>query len=220
MYTTTDTARLRRVAATLLIAGAACVTFAALVTTAGLGSAALLLAGNLLGLLLLGIGLAFWVLGQERRSGVMIDNKGLLLNLGHSSAFIAWQNIERAGATTCFTSVLMIGSRRQLGIALRDVRPYIQSYEERLPGRGPIQAGLRLVQQALRARHPLADEELALYLAGCRHRTGYDVLIPEALLGRSADTFAQQIEERRTRCGLYSALHTSACDPRTVPTRP
>jgi hypothetical protein len=219
MRTTTDTARLRRVAATLLVAGAGCVTLDSLLAASGVGPGALLLAGDLLGLLLLAVGLAFWVLGQDQRGGVVIDNKGLLLNLGHSSAFVAWENIERAGGTSCFTSVLMLGSRRQLGIALRDTRPYIQSYEERMPGHGPIRTGLRLVQQALRARHPLADEELALHLAGCRQRTGYDVLVPEALLGRSADAFARQIEERRVRVGVPLGRSTAQRAPQTTPTR-
>lgn len=199
MRTNSNTYLLRRIAATLLATGAASIALDSLLGALWPTCPLLLIAGDVLGLLLVAVGLAFWSLGHDRRAGVIVDGKGLLLNLGHSSAFIAWDNIERAGTSQCFTSVLMLGSRRQFGIALRDVQPYIQSYEERLPGGGPIKAGLRLVQQALRARHPLADEELALYLATCRRRSGYDVLVPEALLGQSAILFAEQVEAQRAR---------------------
>jgi hypothetical protein len=194
MRTTFNSRRLRLVATLLLVLGGGCV---ALATFLPLGSP-LPLAGMALGSVLVAVALKFWGLSRDRRAGVIVDSKGLLLNLGHSSAFISWANIERAGTSTRVTSLLTIGSRRQLGIALRDVRPYIQSYEERLPsGSGAIGDALRRAQQLLRARHPLADEELALHLAMSRRRTGYDVVIPEALLGQPAHVFIELIEERR-----------------------
>lgn len=194
MRTTPNHARLRGVAVLFLSLGAAAI---ALVSARPFHPM-LLMIGSALSLPLAAVGLAFWSLSRDRKAGVIADSKGLLLNLGHCSAFIAWDNIERVGTTSCFTSVLTLGSRRQLGIALRDVRPYIQSYEDRVPSAsGPIQEGLRLVQRALRARRPLADAELALHLAASRRRTGYDVLIPEALLGQPAITFADLLDERR-----------------------
>src|SRR5690348_6933793 len=54
---------------------------------------------ELLGLLGLALGVAFWLLGNDRQAGITFDSKGLLLNLGHSSAFISWSNIERVGVT-------------------------------------------------------------------------------------------------------------------------
>jgi hypothetical protein len=158
----------------------------------------LMLGACLTALPLFAAGLAFWTLSRDRQAGVIVDDKGLLLNLGQSSAFISWSNIERVGITGRPTSMLAFGSRWQLGIALRDVRPYIQSYEERLPAAtGPIQHGLRLVQRFFRERRPLGDEELALYLTACRKRTGFEVVIPEALLDRPAAEFAAVIEQRR-----------------------
>jgi hypothetical protein len=97
MRTISDTVRLRRVAATLLVAGASSIALDSLLSAARLASPALLIVGDLLGALLLAVGLAFWALSHDRRAGVVIDGKGLLLNLGHSSAFISWDNIERAG---------------------------------------------------------------------------------------------------------------------------
>src|SRR5262245_50319929 len=42
---------------------------------------------ELLGLLLLAIGIAFWQMSVDTRAGIVFDAKGLLFNLGHSSAF-------------------------------------------------------------------------------------------------------------------------------------
>ena len=221
MRTTFNRARLRKIALVLLILGGCFIVigaglFARLLAEPVLRAISYLfgaslppiyLAHNVLALgaflsalPLFAAGLAFWTLSRDRQAGVTIDRKGLLLNLGQSSAFVAWSNIERVGVTWRGTSVLAFGSRWQLGIALRDVRPYIQSYEERLPkAPGPIERGLQLVRSALRASRPPADAELALHLATCRQRTGYDIVIPEALLGGSAADFAALIEEGRAR---------------------
>jgi hypothetical protein len=139
----------------------------------------------------------FWALSRDCRAGIVVDGKGLVLNLGTSSAFIAWANIERVGVTWHCTSMLALGSRRQLGISLRDVLPYVQSYEQRVPvGPGPLEWGLRLVRRMLRERYA-SDNELALHLGHCRRRTGFDVLIPEALLGQPAAFFAELIDDHR-----------------------
>ena len=173
----------------------------------------LMIAGvELLGLLLLAVGVAFWQIGIDKRAGIVFDAKGLLLNLGHSSAFIAWENIERAGASSYRASVLSIGSRRQLGIRLRDVRAYAQSYEERLPAsQGLLAHGLRLIQALLRP-YECADASPVDRMARCRAETGYDVLVPEALLGGSAAAFVELLDvyrlrlaERRTLGSFYLA---------------
>lgn len=194
MRTSFNSRRLGIVALALGALAAICALAAVLLPIQG----PLPLAGLALASLLAAVALRFWALSRDRRAGVIVDSKGLLLNLGHSSAFISWANIERAGTSTRVTSVLTIGSRRQLGIALRDVRPYIQSYEERLPsGSGALFGALRQLQRLGVARHQLADEELALHLAVSRRRTGFDVIIPEALLGQPASVFVELIEDRR-----------------------
>jgi hypothetical protein len=153
---------------------------------------------ELLALLLLAIGIAFWQISIDRRAGIVFDGKGLTLNLGHSSAFIAWENIERVGVSSYRASVLAIGSEKQLGIALRDVEPYVQSYEGRLPAaRGPLARALRLIETILRPYRRMADGELRAELARCRAQSGYDVLVPEALLGGTAEAFVDLVEVYR-----------------------
>src|SRR3954462_14958905 len=93
----------------------------------------LVLCVELLAFLALAIGVAFWLLSSDRQAGITFDSKGMLLNLGHSSAFISWANIERVGVTERRDSLLAIGSARQIGIALRNSQAYIQTYEDRLP---------------------------------------------------------------------------------------
>jgi hypothetical protein len=168
---------------------------------------------ELLGLLLLAIGVAFWQMSVDKRAGIVFDAKGLLLNLGHSSAFIAWENIERVGVSGYRASVLALGSRRQLGIRLRDVQAYVQSYEDRLPAaRGLLAHGLRLIQSLLRPYQRIADAPILSHLAQTRAETGYDVLVPEALLGGAADAFVDLVDtyrlrssERRTLGSFYPA---------------
>jgi len=168
---------------------------------------------ELLALLLLAVGVAFWQIGADKRAGIVFDAKGLLLNLGHSSAFIAWENIERVGVSSYRTRLLAIGSRRQLGIRLRDVGAYVQSYEERLPAaQGLLARGLRLVQSLLRPYQRPLDTPIITYLAHCRAETSYDVLVPEALLGGTAEAFVDLLDvyrlrssERRTLGSFYLA---------------
>lgn len=169
---------------------------------------------ELLALLLLAVGVAFWQIGADKRAGIVFDAKGLLLNLGHSSAFIAWENIERVGVSSYRMRLLAIGSRRQLGIRLRDVGAYVQSYEERLPAaEGLLARGLRLVQVLLRPYERAVDSPvIASYLAHCRAETNYDVLVPEALLGGTAEAFVELLDiyrlrssERRTLGSFYLA---------------
>ncbi|HWQ14085.1 MAG TPA: hypothetical protein VNL77_14895 [Roseiflexaceae bacterium] len=199
MRTRPNRAQLRRVALASLGLGAGLFVLGALLISEwapGVGLALGMCAG---GLPLLAMALWFWALSRDRRAGIVVDSKGLLLNLGASSAFIAWDNIERVGVTWHYTGPLALGSRRQLGVALRDALPYIQSYEERVPAApGPLGWGLRLARLALREGHS-SDNALALHLVECRRRSGYDVLIPEELLGQPALFFAEVIEARRHR---------------------
>jgi hypothetical protein len=149
---------------------------------------------------------AFWLLSSDRQAGITFDSKGMLLNLGHSSSFINWANIERVGVTSRRDSVLTIGSARQIGITLRNSQAYIQSYEERLPAtRGILAGGVGLLDTALRPWQRVSDAPIAARLAACHAQTGYHVLVPEALLGGSAAAFVELIDmyrlqpaERRT----------------------
>ena len=94
---------------------------------------------EVLGLLLLAIGIAFWQMSVDTRAGIVFDAKGLLLNLGHSSAVIAWENIERVGGSGYRASVLALGSRQQLGIRLRDVRAQVRpDLEKKIKALGGI----------------------------------------------------------------------------------
>ena len=184
--------RLRVVALSCWAVGGWCIIYGAQLTPV------LLISTILLGALLLAIGLAFWQLSGDRRAGIVFDAKGILLNLGHSSAFISWENIERVGVIQRRDSVFAIGSRRQIGIKLRDIQQYVQSYEERLPAaRGAFAGALRLLDTALRPLHQIDDRALRSHLALCRAQTGYDALIPEALLGGRAEAFAAILESYR-----------------------
>jgi len=169
----------------------------------------LLISVELLALLLLAIGVAFWQLSSDLRAGIVFDTKGLLLNLGHSSAFIVWENIERVGVSRHRSNLLTLGSRRQLGIVLRDTRPYLQSYEARLPAaQGVLARGLRLIEGTLRPYRRVSDTPIANQIASCRLQTGYDVLIPEALLGGTADAFVDLVEAYRLRPSARRALES------------
>ena len=184
-------ARLRVVALSCWAIGAWCVVQGVLL----LFAPSLLLSVEILGLLLLGVGMAFWLLSNDDRAGIIFDTKGLLFNLGHCSAFIAWDNIEQIGVTARRDSLFALGSRHQLGIKLRDVQQYVQTYEERLPvTRGVFGRGLQIVERALRPLHKADDRSLTQQLALCRARTGFDTLIPEMLLGGRAEAFAEILE--------------------------
>lgn len=158
----------------------------------------LVLCIELLALLGLAVGVAFWLLSSDRQAGITFDSKGMMLNLGHSSAFISWANIERVGVTARRDSLLALGSARQVGIALRDSQAYIQSYEDRLPAtRGVLARGIWLIDTALRPWQHVNDAPIAARLATCQLQTGYQVLVPEALLGGSAEAFVKLIDTYR-----------------------
>ena len=146
----------------------------------------------------LAVGVAFWLLSSDRQAGITFDSKGMLLNLGHSSSFINWANIERVGVTSRRDSLLTIGSARQIGIVLRNQQAYIQTYEDRLPAtRGALARGIRLIDTALRPWRRVSDAPIAARLATCHAQTGYHVLVPEALLGGTAEAFVTLIETYR-----------------------
>ena len=152
----------------------------------------LAVAGALLAILCLALGVAFWLLGNDRQAGISLDRKGLMLNLGHSSAFITWDNIASLGVCRGHMSLLALGSSSQLGIRLYHPEHYLQSYEARLP------ASAGLLAQAVRLVRALtggASAEPGLNtLEDLRQRTGYDVLIPEAQLGGRAQAFVKILE--------------------------
>ena len=169
-----------------------------IVAAAQLSAAPLLVSALLLGLLLLAVGLAFWQLGGDQRAGIIFDPKGIVLNLGHCSAFVAWDNIERVGVTRRRDSLIALGGRRQIGLALRDPQQYLQSYEQRLPAaRGALAGALWQVSGALRPLRRGDDQALRRQLAACRAQTSYDALIPEALLGGRPEAFADMVERYR-----------------------
>lgn len=159
---------------------------------------ALIVGMLLLASILLALGVAFWPLGADRQAGVVVDAKGLLLNMGHYAAFVAWGNIAQVGVSTQRRSLLALGSKQQLGIVLRDVQPYLQSYEERMPAaRGLLAGALRLLVRLLQPLRRANAAPTAAQVAACRARTGYDLLVPEAFIGGRVEEFVQLIEQKR-----------------------
>src|SRR3954451_19378787 len=133
MRITPNQSRLRVVALGCWVLSGWCIVYGGSLFVGHTATRLLILCIILLSLLGLAVGVAFWLLSSDRQAGITFDSKGMLLNLGHSSAFISWANIERVGVTAHRDSLLAIGSARQIGIALRNPRAYIQTYEERLP---------------------------------------------------------------------------------------
>jgi hypothetical protein len=83
----------------------------------------------------------------------------------------------------------------------------VQSYEDRLPAaQGLLAGGLRLVQSLLRPYQRAADTSIVGYLAQCRTGTGYDVLVPEALLGGTAEAFVDLLDTYRLRSSERQTL--------------
>lgn len=190
--------RLRLVALVCWVLGAICLLSGSRLGLQAPSMRLLVLSLVLLGVLAFALGLAFWLLAGDRRASITLDAKGLTLNLGHSTSFITWENIERTGVSYRWQGLLDLGSVRQLGIALRDPRPYVQSYEERLPAaRGPLAVATRLLQRALRREVRVRDRPLLHRLEANRRWSGYDVLIPEAFIGGSAKGLAELIEGYR-----------------------
>jgi len=162
---------------------------------------------ELLALLSLAVGVAFWLLSSDRQASITFDSKGLLLNLGQSSAFISWANIEHVGVTAHRDSLLAIGSARQVGIALRNPEAYIQTYESRLPATsGVLARGIWLIDTALRPWRRVSDAPIAARIATCQAQTGYHVLVPEALLGGTAEAFVTLIDTYRLHPAERRAL--------------
>lgn len=203
-----DLRRLRTVALGCWVVAAWCIVYAA-----RLNAPPLVVSALLLGLLLLATGVSFWLLSGDQRAGIIFEPKGIMFNLGHCSSFVAWDDIERVGVARRRDSLLALGSRRQIGIALRDSQKYVQSYEPRLPAAGGVLGGaLRLLALALRPLRRDDEESLRRHLAACRAQTNYDALIPEALLGGRAEAFVGLVEcywlhpdERQTldQCGWH-----------------
>jgi len=211
MRITPNQPRLRAVALACWALGGWCIIYGGRLAVTRAEITLLLISVELLALLLLAIGVAFWMLSRDQRAGIVFDPKGLLLNLGHSSAFITWENIERVGVTAHRTSLFDLGSRRQIGIALCDVHKYVQTYEDRLPAAGGALArGMRLLDRALGPFQRRSDRPLITRMAHFRAKTGYDVLIPEALLGGKALAFAELIDIYRLRPAERRALEGTA----------
>jgi hypothetical protein len=148
----------------------------------------------LLSVVLLALGVAFWLLGGDRRAGVVFDSKGLLLNLGSSASFVSWDNIERIGVSGRRSHWFALGSASQLGIRLRDPEPYIQSCEPRLPAaEGPLAHSLRWLARLIQPEGTGEGLPSVEGLARVRARTGYDILVPEAFLGGKADSFVHLV---------------------------
>jgi len=190
-----------------------CIVYGGILFASHPATTLLLLCIELFASLGLAIGVAFWLLSSDQHASITFDSKGILLNLGHSSSFISWDNMERVGVTSRRDSILAIGSARQVGIALRNAQDYIQTYEDRLPTRrGLLARGVRLIGAALRPwQHP-NDTPIAARIAACQAQTGYDLLVPEALLGGSADAFVKLIDTYRLhpaeRRGLRAPVWT------------
>jgi hypothetical protein len=198
MRITPNQPRLRAIALACWVLGGWCLIYSARLLLGGAFQIWLAVFVMLLALLALATGVSFWMLGGDRRAGIVFDAKGLLLNLGHSSAFVAWENIEHIGVTKHRASLFDVGSQKQIGIALCDVHAYVQSYEQRLPsGHGALAWALRALDKLLRPFRKPDDRPLVTRLASFRAATGYDVLIPEALLGGKAEAFALLVEGYR-----------------------
>jgi hypothetical protein len=203
--------RLRIVALGCWILGLWCAFQSNKLVQLGNYSTVMIIGISLLSLFLIAIGIAFWQLGTDKRAGVVLDAKGILLNMGNSSSFISWENIESVGITRHRTNILYLGSHRQIGVQLKDPEAYVQSYEERLPAsRDPIAFALRLLDRILRPFRSVSDQPIAERLSSNRSRTGYDVLIPEALLKQPIDEVVELLDtyrlhrsERRILGALY-----------------
>jgi len=190
--------RLRAIALGCWVLGGWCIVYGGSLFAGPTAIVLLALCIELLALLGLAVGVAFWLLSSDRQAGITFDGKGMLLNLGHSSAFISWANIERVGVTARRDSLLSIGSARQVGVALRNPQAYIQTYEDRLPTpRSLLARGIWLIDTALRPWRHVNDAPIAARLATCQAQTGYHVLVPEALLGGTAEAFVNLVETYR-----------------------
>jgi|HigsolmetaAR206D_1030411.scaffolds.fasta_scaffold07909_4 hypothetical protein len=197
-----DYNRLRAVALGCWVVAAWWIIYMSKLTTSSIDlPVTLLIFAALFSIGLLAIGIAFWLLGGDRRAGVIFDNKGLLLNLGKSASFVSWDNIEALGVVKRRRfDWISLGSRTQLGIRLREAEPYLQSYEIRLPAsEGPLAASLRSIARLLTLGKTKENLPTVNDLERTRTRTGYDILVPETFIGGKADAFINLVQAYRNR---------------------
>ncbi|NTW02952.1 MAG: DUF2982 domain-containing protein, partial [Oscillochloris sp.] len=160
--------------------------------------ALLAVAISIAAILSLTIGVVFWLLGTDRRAGVVFDSKGLMLNLGHSAAFISWQNITEVGLSHRRSNLFALGSKALIGIRLDDPSEYIQSYETRIPAsRSVLASAVRLIQHVIHMRNLAPIAPTLAEIETIRRRTGYDLLIPESLLGGHPTAFVEMVDAYR-----------------------
>lgn len=197
MRITPNHPRLRATAIACMSIGAWALLQAGQIAAAG-HSILLTLALSIAAILCLALGIAFWLLGTDRRAGVIFDSKGLMLNLGQSAAFVSWQNIADIGLIRRRSSWLALGSRDQIGIQLSDPSEYLQSYEARIPAsRGILAQGVRLIANTLYCGRHTAHAPTAREIEGLRQRTGYDLIIPETLIGGRSSAFIEMVDAFR-----------------------
>jgi hypothetical protein len=186
--------RLRATAIICMIFGAWALLQSSQIAISGY-SVLLAIAVGIAAIISLAIGISFWLLGTDRRAGVVFDSKGLMLNLGHSAAFVSWQNIAGVGVSHRRSSLLTLGSNAQIGILLKDTTEYIQSYERRIPAsRGALGHTVRLIQRATATVRSMPPLPHVTDIESLRRRTGYDLLIPESLLGGRSTAFVELVE--------------------------
>ena len=104
--------RLRVIALGCWVLSSWCIVYGGSLFAGHTATTLLMLCILLLALLGLAVGVAFWLLSSDRQAGITLDSKGMLLNLGHSSAFISWNNIDRVGVTARRDSLLTIRQRK------------------------------------------------------------------------------------------------------------
>jgi hypothetical protein len=161
----------------------------------------------LVAVVVLALGIAYWQLSRDQGAGIIFDAKGLMLNLGASSAFVAWENIAAVGVCRHRANLLTLGSQKQLGIRVHDLAPYLQSYERRLPAaRGPLAWALGQLRRGLRDCEHYSVAALPQQFAHQRARTGYDILVPETMLGGAAEGFVKLVESYLTEPDRRSVL--------------
>jgi hypothetical protein len=197
MRITPNHPRLRATAIACMIFGAWALLKSSQIATAGY-PAILAVAIDIAAILCLAIGITFWLLGTDRRAGVVFDSKGLMLNLGHSAAFVSWQNIASVGVSHKRSSLIALGSSAQIGILLKNPAEYIQSYETRIPAsRGTLGCAVRLIQRATAMGRSAPSTPGVADIAAQRRRSGYDLLIPELLLGGRSAAFVELVDAYR-----------------------
>ncbi|NJN18101.1 MAG: hypothetical protein HC822_18460 [Oscillochloris sp.] len=153
-------------------------------------------------------GIAFWLLGTDRRAGIVLDPKGIMLNLGHSAAFVDWDNIESVGITKRRMNLLALGSHKQFGLRLHEPELYLQSYEARLPASMSLLGRIvRGMQRILTYYRTFDHAPTVASLEVLRTRTGYDLIIPEALLGGKANEFLDLVDHYRRNHTHRRILH-------------